>query len=326
MNRILSALMIPILLSIPSHAFAQGDEPPIPSKPKEGVYILDALDWLTPAQESAINIIAGNLDAGEIAQLAVVTWDDCGSDRQAFRKDIFDSWEIGHKNDQDGLLILVCWYGGDDSRRSVEQVTGPGIVKTLPDALTSRIAKEYFIPAFEKGATGDGLLAMVQAYDDILRDGGQTLKSPSSSNIFFVIVMLGTLPGILLSTLYVNIRSSGNKLVTRKINGKKRIAYKNEWMGIILPEIKQAALAEIISLVVILLTLFFNKEGIVTLPLTMQFYAESVLSYLLYWGGILFVFLVSPYVRGKDRESGWWQSGGDSSSGGDSGGGSSTNF
>src|SRR5512139_3522403 len=108
-----------LLLGVVS-AKAQGEQPPIPPAPSSGKYIYDELDWLTPEQEGNINSVVQKLDQDGVAEIALVTLDDCGLDKQSFRKSLFDRWGIGHADDNDGLLILVCWYGGDASRRSVE--------------------------------------------------------------------------------------------------------------------------------------------------------------------------------------------------------------
>lgn len=159
--------ILPFLAASPTHA--QGAEPPIPSAPPAGSYVLDELDWLTSEQETRINSIIHGMDRDGVAELAVVTLDDCGRDKLAFRKSLFDTWGIGHADDNDGLLILVCWYGGDPSRRSVEQLYGPGLNGALKSGVTGETAQQRFVPAFEAGKPGDGLVRMVSRYNDILR-------------------------------------------------------------------------------------------------------------------------------------------------------------
>lgn len=150
-------------------AKAQGEQPPIPSTPSSGNYVSDELDWLTPEQENSINSVIHSLDRDGVAEIAVVTLDDCGSDTEAFRKSLFDGWGIGHADDNDGLLILVCWYGGDTARRSVEQLYGPGLNGILTSAKTDQVAEKNFVPAFHAGKPGDGLVAMIRSYNVMLR-------------------------------------------------------------------------------------------------------------------------------------------------------------
>ena len=119
MRKLTVIVGLSLLLFLSStHALAQGNEPPIPPVPTNGSVVLDTLDWLDSIQESRINSINHQLDEDGIAQIAVVTLDDCGEDPQRFRNQLFRTWGIGHADDNDGLLILACWYGGDESRRT----------------------------------------------------------------------------------------------------------------------------------------------------------------------------------------------------------------
>jgi len=166
-NKLIFGVLLLLCLQ-PINVFAQGSEPPIPPVLTGGNVVLDTLNWLTPAQEDQINAINKKLQDEGLAQLAVVTLNDCGDDKQKFRNDLFRTWGIGHADDNDGLLILVCWYGGNTSRRSVEQEIGYGMEGTLPDVLTGRVVDEEFIPAFQANRPGDGLVNMVKRYDSII--------------------------------------------------------------------------------------------------------------------------------------------------------------
>lgn len=176
-------------------AFAQGSEPPIPPVTVNGNYVLDQLNWLTPEQEADINAIVSELDTHNMAEIAVVTQNDCGSDSQTYRNTFFRTWGIGHKEKNDGLLILVCWYDGDKDRRKIEQEVGYGLEGMIPDLLTSKMVDTYFIPAFKADKPGDGLVNMVKAYDSVIR--GNTPEElvdkpqPSSSDILLYGTFLG---------------------------------------------------------------------------------------------------------------------------------------
>ena len=176
LHRLFLLLAFASLIFTPVHA--QGAEPPIPTAPVDGKYVVDELDWLTGKDEARINAIVSGLDNDGVAEIAVVTLNDCGADKEAFRKELFDTWGIGHADDDDGLLILVCWYGGDESRRSVEQLYGPGLSRALSSSKTDQIAQENLVSAFRLNRPGDGLVEMVKAYDALLRN-------PMASNDFF---------------------------------------------------------------------------------------------------------------------------------------------
>ncbi len=102
---------------------AQSGEPPIPNSPPSNSYVLDILNWLSESQEQEFNTIARQLDSEGKAQIYVVTLNNCGSDKTQYRRDIFNAWEIGAQKSDGGLLILVCWYDGEKSQRSVKVKT-----------------------------------------------------------------------------------------------------------------------------------------------------------------------------------------------------------
>ena len=327
-----------LVLSIRSlSVLAQGSEPPLPSPPTGGNVVLDTLGWLTASQEAEINAINTNLDDEGIAQIAVVTLDDCGDDKQKFRNDLFRTWGIGHANDNDGLLILVCWYGGDTTRRSLEQETGYGLEGTLPDILTGRVVDEKFIPAFQADRPGEGLVAMVREYDRILRADSQDpiVPSPGQINIplaWLITAVLASVPGLILSTIFVNTGGSERTSTSSEVELWDDSGYENRPRVLILPTIRQIALAEIISLMPIL-TLIYISLSLSSIPADIRAYSSVVGENLFYWLIVLFVFYSQGpgSMRGRGYGSGrWiprrggWNSGRGGFGGGRSGGGGSS--
>lgn len=158
MKKIIAFPLLPLLLVFAIPVIAQAGGPPIPQRPPEGGYVLDALDWLDVRQEAEITSIASGLDKEGLAEIFVVTLDDCGGDKVNYRKQVFNEWGMGHA-DKDGLLILVCWYGGEKSRRSVEQEFDGGLGNILSSSITDQTAKDYFVSEFNNGSPGKGLVA-----------------------------------------------------------------------------------------------------------------------------------------------------------------------
>ena len=322
-----------------SSVHAQGIEPPIPPAPTGGNVVLDSLDWLSSSQESEINSINRKLDEEGIAQLAVVTLDDCGEDKQKFRNDLFRTWGIGHANDNDGLLVLVCWYGGDPARRSLEQETGYGLEGTLPDILTGRVVDEIFIPAFQANSPGEGLVGMVREYDRILRAEPQSTSLPSSNQInmplaWLITALLGSVPGLILATLFVNLWRSERTITPSEVELLDRMEYEryeNQRRGLIFPNIRQIATAEMISLFPIL-ALIYMSLSFSPLPPDIRAYGPIVGENLFYWLIMLFFFNSQGLSGGRGgygtgrwgRSRGGWSSSRGSFGGGRSGGGGSS--
>src|SRR5688500_10211502 len=89
---------------------AQSGKPPLPNPPRSNSYVLDTLNWLSESQEQEINTIARQLNAEGEAQIYVVALNDCGGDKTQYRREIFNTWNIGTQKKDGGVLILVCWY------------------------------------------------------------------------------------------------------------------------------------------------------------------------------------------------------------------------
>jgi len=169
-----------ISLFLTTRVHAQSSEPPIPTPPSANEYVLDTLNWLSDAQEQEIAIIAHQLDVEGKAQIYVATLDDCGRNKAQYRRDVFHAWEIGSQKQNGGLLILVCWYGGDMSQRSVEIKTDETMQRIIPDALTATTTEEEFVPAFQENQPGVGLVKMVITFDNIIRNHKPAVVAASS--------------------------------------------------------------------------------------------------------------------------------------------------
>lgn len=159
-----------VSLLLPGVVSAQGSLPPVPPAPVNG-YIVDQKGWISPEQAAEINQIITALDNEGIAEIAILTTDDCGGDVSKYRLLVLNTWGIGHADDNDGLLIGVCWYNGNPDLRTMAQEVGPGLQGTLPDVLVNKVAKEIMRPYIAVEKHGAGLLAMVRAYNEILRGG-----------------------------------------------------------------------------------------------------------------------------------------------------------
>jgi len=223
----LLAMVFLVLVAPPVRA--QSNEPPIPASPPDNKYVLDELDWLTNDQETQINGIIQRLDNDGLAEIAVVTLDNCGTDKLTFRKSLFNAWGMGHTNDNDGLLLLVCWYGGDESRRSVEQEYGPGLNGLLTGERTDQIVQDNFAPAFRQERPGDGLVTMVRTYESIFRGTNSNQSNFFADYYYFVILMIIWL-GIVVAVIIIRqIRGTSNISKGNKRKRKSRHPDRELW-------------------------------------------------------------------------------------------------
>lgn len=86
-------------------------------------------------------------------EIVVVTYPDLqGSTIEDFAGTIFDTWEIGKEDKDNGLLIFVS-AGARESRIEV----GYGLESILTDAKTGRIQDQYMIPYFKSDEYSEGI-------------------------------------------------------------------------------------------------------------------------------------------------------------------------
>ena len=296
-----------LLILIPSQALAQGVNPPVPPVLSGGNVVLDTLDWLTPSQETEINTINQKLDQEGIAQIAVVTLNDCGEDKQKFRNELFRAWGIGHTDDNDGLLILVCWYGGDQSRRSLEQETGYGLEATLPDVLTSRVVDQEFIPAFQSNRPGDGLIAMVRRYDGILHEKIEISSiEPINQNLAFLLTgIIGFVPGIILAAFYNTTLKARNEQGTS--HDTSAFSEENSSAGFS-PILYRFALSEIICLIPMLGMAYIGINGFIEIPPSVKTYGVFMFPFLFGWLILLVLLYIAKFFRNDNNDRDDWDS------------------
>jgi uncharacterized protein len=119
------------------------------------------------AQEATeLNRILLDIEKRTGAQVALVAVNRIEpADIFAFAQKLFETWGIGRKGHDDGLLILLV-----KDLRTVRLHTGYGLEGVLPDALCKRIEHDLMLPHFREGNYGQGLLAGVREIDRVLSD------------------------------------------------------------------------------------------------------------------------------------------------------------
>ena len=91
---------------------------------------------------------------------------------QQYKVKVFETWKIGKKGEDNGLLMLVAI-----EERRVEFETGYGLEGILPDGLESRIVREVVRPHFRDGDYSGGITAgVLECAQRIAADKGVTLE------------------------------------------------------------------------------------------------------------------------------------------------------
>jgi uncharacterized protein len=139
----------------------------VPDPKRSGTgYVSDPGNYLKPGEIAALNTLLAAMEDSTTAQVAVVVLPSIGEENpKAFATELFNTWKIGQAGTDNGLLVLVVM----DQRRT-EFETGYGLEGILPDILCYRIGMEALVPYFQQGQYGEGLLATIARFKNILEN------------------------------------------------------------------------------------------------------------------------------------------------------------
>lgn len=138
----LFCLSLTILSIVPS--FAE-----IPQVPQ--AFYLDQLGVLSEETKNNITDTNKELDQKTGAQVAVFTTSDlAGNESFTYAVEVFNTWKIGSKDKDNGVLILLS---RDPDDPGIDVLVGYGLEETLNDGKVGRILDEYMVyPLRDEGA------------------------------------------------------------------------------------------------------------------------------------------------------------------------------
>lgn len=152
-------------------------EVPNPRQSNSG-WVTDMADILSPTTEARLNQIVSELEVKNGAEFAIVTVPQTNPDStpKEFATGLFNTWKIGKKDRDNGLLLLIS--RGD---RRIEIETGYGLEGVLPDAKVGQIIDRDMKPKFKQGDFDRGTLAGIQALVAAVdREISNPVKQPTS--------------------------------------------------------------------------------------------------------------------------------------------------
>ena len=176
-----SRTLIALGALIPLVIAATGAEPltSIPNpRSRDGTWVTDMPGMLRAETIARLNSTISDLERTTGTEMAVVvigSLDGLSIDEAAVQ--LFDLWDIGKKNKDNGLLLL--WSTGD---RRVRVEVGYGLEGVLPDGKVGAILDAYVMPKFKSGEFDEGLLAGVAALLSVTRNEPVELPSPRSES------------------------------------------------------------------------------------------------------------------------------------------------
>ena len=208
------------LFPLKSEALTVGEVP----NPRQiyGGWVTDSAEILTDSTVAQLNQMIEQLEAKNGTELAVVTVPETApaASPKEFTTELFNYWEIGKKEQDNGVLFLISV--GD---RRVEIETGYGVEGILPDAKVGRIIDTQIKPRFKQGDFDGGTLAGTKALVVAL-EGDRSFpiseKLPQNLPLYWVLLGGGSILALGIGTaVYMSRR------VFIKPSGKSRFSRGN---------------------------------------------------------------------------------------------------
>ena len=139
-----------LLALLTSRGTAAQSLPPRPDPPR---LVNDLAHLMQPAEADALErkLVAYNdSTSSQITVVTVPTLD--GDDIADYAQKLYESWGIGRKGKNNGILILVAQQ---EHRARIQ--TGYGLEGAVPDAIAKRIISNTLVPAFKQNQYYAGL-------------------------------------------------------------------------------------------------------------------------------------------------------------------------
>ena len=129
-------------------------------------YVSNPNGILSASSIAQIDAALGELERQTSVQVAVVVVNSiCSGDIFGFAQDLFNTWGIGHRQNDNGVLVLLVM-----DLRTVRFHTGYGVEGVLTDAMCKRIQMSEMIPSFKEGDYNAGVVSGINGIVRVVTD------------------------------------------------------------------------------------------------------------------------------------------------------------
>jgi uncharacterized protein len=140
---------------------------PNPKQDGQGFYVSNPDSILSGEDVAFINQCAADLEQQTEVELCVVVLQSIGdADMFDFCYELFQTWGIGHKGKNTGVLVCFAMDSHD-----IRIMPGTGIEGVLTDFTCGQILDEEMVPAFRQGKFGEGICCGVLRIYEICTEG-----------------------------------------------------------------------------------------------------------------------------------------------------------
>jgi len=170
---------------------------------------------------ATLDAMSQEIDSLTGAEYAIVIVNDyVGHSDFEFALELFNSWGIGKKESNNGLLLFIA-----KDRREYRFISGYGMERIFPDAYLKRVGEKYLVPYFRQEDYDTGVLEASQFISHILKspDSIAELESMMPEAMSF----WSTRNPVLMNSLFIFILFTGLYLyvhfvATRLLKGTKK--------------------------------------------------------------------------------------------------------
>ncbi len=137
---------------------------PDPKVNGQDYFVSNPDKYISQSTVAELNLISTQIEAESSAEYALVIVDDyLGHNDHEFALELFNTWGIGKKGADNGLLLFIAI-----NRREYRFISGRGMEGTLPDAYLKRIGEKYIVPSFKADNYNEGLLKSSEIIAQVL--------------------------------------------------------------------------------------------------------------------------------------------------------------
>jgi uncharacterized protein len=130
-------------------------------------YVNDFASLLSDSTAMQLEEQLVSLEKDTTAEVAVVTVGSLeGASIEQYAADLFDAWDIGKKDKNNGVLFLIAY-----SDHKVRIEVGYGLEPVITDGRTGRILDNEVIPYFKNNDYNQGVRNGVAALERLIREG-----------------------------------------------------------------------------------------------------------------------------------------------------------
>ncbi|WP_223584449.1 TPM domain-containing protein [Sphingobacterium sp. GVS05A] len=152
------------LNAVPVLAQYTVDNVPSPKQKGQDYFVSNPDGILSSGTVAELDGLSTQIEAATKSEYAIVLVNDYVGDSDfEFALKLFNTWGIGKKGSNNGLLLFIA-----KDRREYRFITGYGMESTLPDAYLKRIGEKYLVPNFRNGNYDQGVSEASQFIKTIL--------------------------------------------------------------------------------------------------------------------------------------------------------------